>query len=510
MSNLPKDYKKGIPGVPQAALNAIGDENTRVVLQSIIDGWNVRNGASGNGDSRFITAAELGEVRGQIGGISASLGSVIDATTGPSALTPGKINQIITDLQADVMNSVLFQELGTRITLINQDLLDGLAAEAIARGAAITNEATIRQTADTSLSSQITTLTASVNSNAAAIQTEATARANGDTAVTNYVNTQLSTVNGNISALQTQQTTTANNVSALSSTVTTLQTTVGSNTTAIQTEATARVNADNDIYSKYSVKIDTNGYVSGFGLISTANNSTPFSQFIIRADRFSIASPSGPGITPAVPFIVNTTSTTMADGTVIPAGVYMDYTMVKRLDGAYIYAGLLDAGKIYSGSVLVDRTSKYEMLTAANGSVLLSTANFTLNGDGTVTPQTVSDMRFYSSNWHYASTKRQRIRNTQGTGEKLPFIVNANATVDHFFSIWYRYNGSGSWIFGGSMTEPQSSDGSASVGIVLYLDMGPSEYIDFGVAPTNGAGYPLNSSKIYLLDLSVSVVAINI
>ena len=117
-------------------------------------------------------------------------------------------------------------------------------------------------------------------------------------------------------------------MAALSSTVTTLQATVGSNTTAIQTEATARVNADNDIYSKYSVKIDTNGYVTGFGLISTANNSTPYSEFTVRADRFAIGSPSGPGITPEVPFIVLTTTDSKGN----PPGVYIDKAVIKNAD----------------------------------------------------------------------------------------------------------------------------------------------------------------------------------
>lgn len=317
------DTKKGIPGVPLAALDAIQDENARQVLRAIVDGWHVRNGSTGDGKSRFVTAAELGDLSGTVGGLRRSLSVMEQQNNLPIS---SEINRIITDVQASVMESVLFKELGDRITLINQDFLDGLAAEAIARQAAITNEATVRQTADTSLASQITTITASVNSNAAAIQTEITARVNGDNAVTSYVNTQLTTVNGNISALQTQQTTTANNVSALSSTVTTLQASVGTNTTAIQTEATARVTADNDIYSKYSVKIDTNGYVSGFGLISTANNSTPFSDFIVRADRFAIGSPSGPGITPKVPFTVLTTT----DASGNPAGVYIDTAMIKN------------------------------------------------------------------------------------------------------------------------------------------------------------------------------------
>lgn len=354
------DTKKGVPGVPLAALDSIQDENTRQVLRAIVDGWHVRNGSSGDGKSRFITAAELGDLSGQVGGMRMLVGQVQQDQSKPK--TAAEIRRIITDLEASVMESILFKELGDRITLIDvtaaQNLADGLLNEATARQAAITNEQTIRQAADTSLASQITTVTAAVNQNAAAIQNEATARVAGDTAeaqarqilaarvgaaegaivneqtartnadnaIVSQVNTQFATVNGNLSALQTSQTTTANNVAALSQSVGTLQVQVGNNTVALQAESTVRANTDNDIYAKYSVKIDNNGYVTGFGLISTSNNSTPFSEFIVRADRFAIGSPTGPGITPTVPFIVLTTPD--ADGN--QPGVYMRNAMIAN------------------------------------------------------------------------------------------------------------------------------------------------------------------------------------
>lgn len=334
MSFLNDLTKRGVPGVPLAALDAIPDQNVKLVLRSIIDGWHVRNGVSGDGNSRFVTAAELNGVSGELNSMSRTL-QVIEQGQNGGKITSSEINRIINDIEASVMSSQLWQELGTRITLINEDLLDRLTQEAINRQAAITEEQTLRQTADTSLASKITTVTASVNQNAAAIQDEATARVNGDNAISESVTTQLATVNGNISALQTANTTTANNVAALSQALTTLQATVGENTAAIQTEATTRVNADNDIYAKYAVKIDVNGYVSGYGLISTANNSTPTSDFIVRADRFAIGTPSGPGITPSVPFTVLTT--TDAKGN--PPGVYIKEAMIRKASITQAYIG---------------------------------------------------------------------------------------------------------------------------------------------------------------------------
>jgi len=141
-------------------------------------------------------------------------------------------------------------------------------------------------------------------------------------------------------ATETTNRTTAD--SAIVSTVTSLSATVGTNTTAIQTEATTRATETGSLFAKYTVKIDTNGYVSGFGLASTANNDTPFSEFIIRADRFSIASPSGPGITPVIPFIVTTTTTTINGVTVTP-GVY--------INGAFIQGGTIQGASIAGGTI---------------------------------------------------------------------------------------------------------------------------------------------------------------
>ncbi len=96
------------------------------------------------------------------------------------------------------------------------------------------------------------------------------------------------------------------------------------------------------LINKYTVKIDNNGYVSGFGLASTSNTATPYSDFIIRADRFSIASPSGPGITPVIPFIV-TTTTTVINGVTVTPGVY--------INGAFIQGGSIQGANIAGGTI---------------------------------------------------------------------------------------------------------------------------------------------------------------
>ena len=122
-------------------------------------------------------------------------------------------------------------------------------------------------------------------------------------------------------------------------------------TASIQTEATTRATQTGDLFAQYTVKVDANGYVSGFGLASTANNGAPTSDFAVRADRFYISSPSGPGIAPSMPFIVQTTPTTI-NGVAVPVGVYMRDAFIQNgtITNAKIANLAVDSAKIASVS----------------------------------------------------------------------------------------------------------------------------------------------------------------
>lgn len=141
-------------------------------------------------------------------------------------------------------------------------------------------------------------------------------------------------------------------------------------TAAVQQEITTRASETGSLFAQWTVKLDVNGYVSGFGLASTAGNAAPTSSFIVRADNFAIASPSGPGITPVTPFIVQTTA-----GAWGPAGVYItnatiqdaaistakianlavDDAKISSLNATKINAGFLDAARVQTGSLDANR-----------------------------------------------------------------------------------------------------------------------------------------------------------
>ena len=195
----------------------------------------------------------------------------------------------------------------------------------------VTEDTVSLQTDVTTLQSNFTTLDGEVTANATAVsglETRVTSAegsiSSNSTAITS-LQTDLTSAESDIAANSSAVTTLTSSVStldgevsALSSSVTSLSTTVGSNTTNISTNASSI----NGIEGKYAVKINNNGHVSGFGLISTANNATPTSTFTVTADAFKIVDTSG-AATPAAPFEVYT-SARVVDGVTVPAGVYME------------------------------------------------------------------------------------------------------------------------------------------------------------------------------------------
>lgn len=160
---------------------------------------------------------------------------------------------------------------------------------------------------------------------------------------------------------------------AISTAVNTLATTVDGNTTAISTQATSI----NGLEAQYTVKIDNNGAVAGYGLASTTTDSGQItSEFIVNADRFSILANAGDTGTPQVPFIV--TNAGVINGVSYPAGTYIADAFIRngtittakigdaQIDNAKIAS--LSADKITAGTLSTSRLN-------IDGSTLTSVAD---------------------------------------------------------------------------------------------------------------------------------------
>lgn len=262
------------------------------------------------------------------------------------------------------------------------------ANSANAAGSSATAASTSASNASTSATSAGTASTASQTSSVAAT----TAKNNAETAATNSANSAsasatsasaASTSQSGASTSATSASTSATNAASSASSAGTYSTnaaTSATNAAGSATAASSTVNGltarlDNtggtgvtveqaysanasdigDLEGQYTVKIDINGAVAGFGLASTstaAGNIT--SEFIVNADRFAIMRGGSDSAAATVPFAVQAAATTI-NGESVPAGVYMADAFIKNGSIVSAKIGTLNADKITAGTISADR-----------------------------------------------------------------------------------------------------------------------------------------------------------
>lgn len=174
-----------------------------------------------------------------------------------------------------------------------------------------------------------------------------------------------------------------------------LYTDLGARIDLIDAPDTGLVTQVTNVRGKYTVKIDSAGHVSGYGLISEPNDGNPVSAFGIRADQFWIAPPAinsntapttnnykgkvwvdTSGAKPvtkyfngttwvttpsALPFVVQTSPTTVGRVNV-PPGVYIDSAYIKNASITAAQIGSVDADTInagYTSSVDLESSTFY-------------------------------------------------------------------------------------------------------------------------------------------------------
>ncbi len=160
---------------------------------------------------------------------------------------------------------------------------------------------------------------------------------------------------------------------AIASVIEQVSTTVGENTATIETQALSI----DGLKAQYTVKVDVNGYVTGYGLAADATDGTPTSEFAVRADQFYVApatnfsqedTPTATAIgqvwykpstkqlyyatttgtggwslqAPNLPFVIRTQPTTI-NGVSVPSGTY--------INDAYIANGTITNAKIGDATI---------------------------------------------------------------------------------------------------------------------------------------------------------------
>ena len=146
----------------------------------------------------------------------------------------------------------------------------------------------------------------------------------------------------------------------------TVSSSVDGQTASIAAQATSI----NGLEAQYTVKIDANGAVAGYGLASTTTSSgNNVSEFIVNADRFAILKDASDTGTAQVPFSVVTSSYTNNGVTVNP-GVY--------ITDAFIANGTINTAKI--GNAAIDDAKIANLSAGKISTGTLNAANVNIAG----------------------------------------------------------------------------------------------------------------------------------
>jgi hypothetical protein len=205
------------------------------------------------------------------------------------------------------------------------------------------------------MATSISTLSASVATNTAAITAINNVSSSSTSANAQALYSVSSKVNNPSTGLDSKATvtelTTVNSTTlkSVATAINQTSTTLNGKTTTIETMA----EAVDGVSGSYTVKVDSNGYVAGFGLAISGNTSTPTSTFRMVADAFSISpSPSSYSADAQAPFFhLSTTQYVPEMGVTLPAGTYMKSAYIGDATITSAKIGSVAADKITAGTI---------------------------------------------------------------------------------------------------------------------------------------------------------------
>lgn len=206
--------------------------------------------------------------------------------------------------QVGVLEAHVNTTIGTLVTA-DEALATQMETLAVTVGEEIAAEIntvrTVIADGDEALALEINTIGVGLNDEiTAAIEVERLARVTADSAVTQDVVRRVAELNDQLRAqITVESQSRVGEGTALAQQIRTLSTNVGGFRSAIQEV----VESVDGISSSYSLRIDQNGIISGFGI---ATGSGGESEFIINATRFKICPPGLPGSAALAVFEVNT------------------------------------------------------------------------------------------------------------------------------------------------------------------------------------------------------------
>lgn len=197
-----------------------------------------------------------------------------------------------------------------------------------------------------------------------------------------------------VQVVQTALTKATGDIKSLGERITTVQSKADGNTSAVQ----AHAESINGLEAQYTVKVDVNGKVAGYGLATTPKNGTPESKFIVNADRFGVGSTGKADI---FPFTVDTRQNRVGvNGELVVNGkaivdrlnagdIHGDKITANTLNANRLKAGSVTAREMAAGSITADKLNVNNLSAiSANmgningGSLNLGNGRFVVNNNG--------------------------------------------------------------------------------------------------------------------------------
>lgn len=171
-------------------------------------------------------------------------------------------------------------------------------------------------------------------------------------------NSGLQEIRGTVQVVQKALAQATGDIKSLGERFTTVESKANGNTAAVQ----AHAQSINGLEAQYTVKVDVNGKVAGYGLATTPKNGTPESKFIVNADRFGVGST---GKADVFPFVVDTQKNRVGvNGELVVNGkAIVDRLNAGDIHGDKITANTLNANRLKAGSVTA-REMAAESITA--------------------------------------------------------------------------------------------------------------------------------------------------
>ena len=159
-------------------------------------------------------------------------------------------------------------------------------------------------------------------------------------------NDGLQEVRGTVQVVQTTLAKATGDIKSLGERITTAQSTADGNKATVQ----AHTRSINGLEAQYTVKVDVNGKVAGYGLATTPKNGTPESKFIVNADRFGVGAT---GKADVFPFTVDTRQNRVGvNGELVVNGkAIVDRLNAGDIHGDKITTNTLNANRLTAGSV---------------------------------------------------------------------------------------------------------------------------------------------------------------